>query len=95
MKKQNVIFFTDTRSDEDEIKKRGPRKIYTFVYPNSDFAVYFGNFSPYPRVRDWSTTTREVAFLIHIQGFQNWPYPTLGSKTGLAVFFYFGQDNIC
>ncbi|CAM9516352.1 unnamed protein product [Heterosigma akashiwo] len=85
MKLQYVVFHMDTRFEKEEIKYSGPRKIYARF---SDFAVHFGNFSPNPRARDWSTSTKIVFLHNCIQHIEKMHlYPKLGAKTRMILFF--------
>ena len=57
-------------------------------HPSSDFAAHFGNFSPHPRPRDWSTTTKIVSphdCIQHIEAMHL--YPKLDAKTRMILFF--------
>ena len=57
-------------------------------HPSSDFAAHFGNLSPNPRTRDWSTTTKIVSphnCIQHIEAMHL--YPKLGAKTRMILFF--------
>ena len=63
-------------------------------HPSSDFAAHFGNFSPNPGPRDWSTTTKIVSphdCIQHIEAMHL--CPKLDAKTRMILFFYFGQNN--
>ena len=86
-----MVFHMDTRFEKEEIKYSGPRKIYARF---SDFAVHFGNFSPNPRARDWSTSTKIVFLHNCIQHIVEMHLcPKLDAKTRMILFFYFGQNN--
>ncbi len=80
-----MVVHVDTRFEKEEIKYSGPRKIYTHF---SDFAVHFGNFSPNPLPRDWSTTTKIVFLHNRIQHDDVMHLcPKLDAKTRMILFF--------
>ena len=63
-------------------------KYMNAFYLNSDFAAHFGNFSPNPPQRDWSTTTKIVFLhkcIQHIEAMHL--YPKLDANTRMILFF--------
>ena len=63
-------------------------------HPSSEFPAHFGNFSPNPRQRDWSTTTKIVSphnCIQHIEAMHL--NPKTRREDSDDSFFYFGQNN--